>query len=357
MGKRVFNLAFSVALLAGTSIAQGQTYGPIFMAEAPVTVPPSGVLVTPPPAPVAVPPSGVLATPSVAAPPPGILVTQPPTERRTIATVPIKRTQTAQNAERIQGNARANLTPRAREEHAAATLSAAMSAPTRPPIDVGTPAPVYDWSGFYIGGNLGFGWNLGSFSDSLGNTVTPATSGEFLGGGQAGFDYEFWGGILIGAEADLDWLPSANNIGDTTLLANPPGVPTGSTASVAVNNRWLITVTGRVGYAWDRVLLYGKGGGAWVGANSPTVTVNGRSAVVSSSYGNSGWTAGLGIEWAFWGDWSARIEYDFVGLNSQTFALPVSVGGLAANDQFSANNRNIQVVNLGTSYKFQPSWW
>jgi outer membrane immunogenic protein len=367
MGKRVSYLAFGVGLLAGASIAQGQTHGPIFIAEAPVTVPSSGVLVTQSPAPVAVPPSGVLVTQppaSVSVPPPGVLVTQPPTERRTIATVPIKRMQTAEAVARPahtttrrrhvhQGNARRHVTSRTREEEpAVATATAATSAPTRPPVYVAAPAPAYDWSGFYIGGNLGFGWNGGSFSDPLGNTFTPTTSGQFLGGGQVGLNYQFWGGALIGAAADFDWLPNTN--GNTALLANPPGVPTGSTASVTVNNRWLTTVTGRLGYAWDRVLLYGKGGGAWVGSNSPNVTINGDPVVVSTSSGNSGWTAGLGVEWAFWGNWSARIEYDFVGLNSQTFALPVSVGGLPAGDQFSGNHRNIQVVNLGTSYKFDP---
>jgi outer membrane immunogenic protein len=221
-------------------------------------------------------------------------------------------------------------------------MTAATSAPTRPSVYEAAPAPVYGWTGFYVGGNLGFGWNRGSFSDSLGNTLMPTTSGQFLGGGQVGLNYQFWGGALIGAEADLDWLPNAN--GNTALLANPPGVPTGSTASVTVNNRWLTTVTGRLGYACDRVLLYGKGGGAWVGSNSPTLTINGGPVVVSTSSGNSGWTAGLGIEW------------DFVGLNSQSFALPVSVGGLPTGDQFSGNSRNIQLVNLGTSYKLDPSW-
>jgi outer membrane immunogenic protein len=101
------------------------------------------------------------------------------------------------------------------------------------------------------------------------------------------------------------------------------------------------------------VLLYGKGGGAWMGSTNPTAIINGGPIAVSSSYGNSGWTAGLGVEWAFWGNWSARIEYDFVGLTSQTLTFPASAG---AGDQFSGNNRNIQLVNVGTNYKFDP-WW
>jgi outer membrane immunogenic protein len=140
------------------------------------------------------------------------------------------------------------------------------------------------------------------------------------------------------------------------LFVNPPGAPTGSAATVTVNNRWLTTVTGRLGYAWDRLLLYAKGGGAWVGSNSPTFTVDGAPVTISTSNSNWAWTAGLGAEWAFWGNWSARFEYDFVGLSSQSFAIPTAVGGLAANDQFSGNNRNIQMVNVGINYKF-GGWW
>jgi len=348
MRKSVSCLALGVGLVAGTLNAQGQTHGPTFVA--PVPVPPSGVLVTQPPAPVAVPPSGVL-------------VTQPPAARRTVATAPIKRAQTVEVVERTvhQRTASRHVTTRTlvQEDLAAkhaTTTAAATPAPAPPPVYVPAPAPVYNWTGFYTGGNLGFGWNGGSFSDPLANTLTPTTSGQFLGGGQVGLSYQFLGGVLIGAEADFDWLPNTNNTSSTALLVNHPGVPTSSTASVTVNNRWLTTVTGRFGYAWDRVLLYGKGGGAWVGSNNPTVTINGGPVAVSTSNSNSGWTAGLGVEWAFWGNWSARLEYDFVGLNSETFTLPTAVGGLPAGDQFSGNNRNIQMVNVGINYTF-GGWW
>ena len=87
MKNAVSYLALGVGLLTGTLFAHGQTPSPMLLAQAPVTVPPSGVLVTQPPAPVAVPPSGVL-------------VTQPMIERRTVATVPVKTAQTVRTAER-----------------------------------------------------------------------------------------------------------------------------------------------------------------------------------------------------------------------------------------------------------------
>ena len=144
-----------------------------------------------------------------------------------------------------------------------------------------------------------------------------------------------------------------------TITSNPVplidnfGNPTGSTATIAIDNKWLTTVTGRLGYAFDRVLLYGKGGGAWVGSNNPTVTINGAPVALTTTSNNWGWTAGVGVEWTFWGNLSARIEYDYVGLNSPSFTLPTAVGTLPAGDQFTgANNRFIQLVNAGVNYRF-----
>ena len=54
----------------------------------------------------------------------------------------------------------------------------------------------------------------------------------------------------------------------------------------------------------------------------------------------------------FWGNWSARLEYDYVGLNGQTFTLATSAGGLPASDRFTGNGRNIQLANFGINYKF-----
>jgi outer membrane immunogenic protein len=192
--------------------------------------------------------------------------------------------------------------------------------------------PPYNWTGFYVGGNFGLGWSWGGFSDPLGNTLSLPNSAQLLGGGQVGLNYQFDNGFLIGAEADFDWLTNTNSTSSAVALVNPAGVPTGSSASVTVNNRRLTTATGRFGYTWDRVLLYTKGGGAWVASNNPTVTIDNTPVALNTTNINWGWTVGLGAEWAFWGNWSARIEFDYVGLNSPTFTIPASVGGLPAGD-------------------------
>src|SRR5262249_25608671 len=130
-------------------------------------------------------------------------------------------------------------------------------APAPPPLYA--PTVVHNWTGLYVGGNLGVGWDGGSFSDAIGNTLSLSSNPMFLGGGQVGLNYQFYNGFLIGAEADFDWISNTSNSSNTVVLQNPTALPTGSAASLSVNNRWLTTVVGRVGYAWDRVLFTARG--------------------------------------------------------------------------------------------------
>ena len=218
--------------------------------------------------------------------------------------------------------------------------------PPRAPAAYIPVAPPYNWSGLYIGGNLGVGWNSsGSVSDTAGSTFSTNNNTQFLGGGQIGVNYEFWGGVVVGAEAMFDWLPNTTNTVTATNGTN--------SASVNINNRWLSTATGKLGYAWDRVLLYGKGGGAWVGTNNPGLTVTGvpgATFTTSNNNNNFGWTAGLGVEWAFWGNWSARAEWDYIRLQNQSFT--VSSTGAFNGDTININNRSINMFTAGVNYKF-----
>ena len=205
--------------------------------------------------------------------------------------------------------------------------------------------PVYNWTGFYIGGNLGGDWNQGSWTGNLGDTWSTNNTIKFLGGGEVGVNYQFWGGVVIGAEADFEWGPN----GSYTSTAATGGGPLSGT-TVTVNNSWLTTVTGRLGYAWDRVLVYGKGGGAWVGSSNSTITFpNGASFTPSTSSSNYGWTAGAGIEWAFWGNVSAKFEYDYVGLNSQSLT---GTFGTLPTEIVTGNSRSIQMFLVGLNYRF-----
>jgi outer membrane immunogenic protein len=221
--------------------------------------------------------------------------------------------------------------------------------PPRAPAVYYPPPPVYSWTGFYIGGNLGAAWNSGgSVSDTDLSTFTGSgQTTKFTGGGQVGVNYQFWGGVVVGAEAMFDWIPNTTNTFNAVDNSTPP-----NTATATLNSRWITTATGKLGYAWNTVLLYGKGGGAWVGANNPNLTVNGLGQTLSSSTTNNfGWTAGVGVEWAFAGPWSARIEYDFIGLQNQSLTVPAT-GGPFSGDTINFNNRNISLLTVGVNYKF-----
>jgi outer membrane immunogenic protein len=209
-------------------------------------------------------------------------------------------------------------------------------------------APVFSWTGFYLGGNLGAGWSNGSVTDSvppvgLGGNWSANNNTTFVGGGQVGANYQFGGGFVVGVEGDFDWF--ANNNNSVTVL--------GTTIQGSNNGRWLTTLTGRLGYAFDRVLVYGKGGGAWVGSNNFAVTnvATGSSVSFANNNTNTGWTAGAGVEWAFYNNWTARIEYDYVGLSDATFTVPATSPVLPG-DVFTTNNRNIQLVTVGINYLF-----
>ena len=118
----------------------------------------------------------------------------------------------------------------------------------------------------------------GSFEQpQAGTSVSTTTSTSFLGGAQVGVNYEFGGGVVIGAEAMFDWLPNTKNTVNLNNAASGANLGRSN-----INNRWLTTATGKLGYAWDRVLLYAKGGGAWVGTNSPrTPTFYGGAPVLA----------------------------------------------------------------------------
>ena len=142
-----------------------------------------------------------------------------------------------------------------------------------------------------------------------------------------------------------DWLANA----PTTFTASNL---TAGTATGTINNRWITMATGKVGFAWDRLLVYGKAGGAWVGGTNNSFAAGGTPVGVSVNSSSAGWTAGAGVEWAFAGNWSARAEYDFIGLQNQSFTVSGTPATRFAGDAINVNNRTIQMITAGLNYKF-----
>jgi outer membrane immunogenic protein len=230
---------------------------------------------------------------------------------------------------------------------AARAADMAVKAPPPPPL------PVFSWTGFYVGANIGGAWAHDGFHDTLLLTnFNNASNGVFIGGGQIGGNYQI-GQFVIGGEWDFDWASNHNN--STGVII--PGV-----GNIVVNNndRWITTVAARFGWAINHWLLYGKAGGGWVGNNSLTLTnLNTGFQVTCGNFNNfgncsnntGGWLLGAGFEYAFTNNWTVKLEYDYLGLGNRTFTVPAGSPFLVG-DTFTTNNRNVQMVKVGVNYLF-----
>jgi outer membrane immunogenic protein len=223
------------------------------------------------------------------------------------------------------------------------------SPPRVPAVYVPAVVPVYNWTGVYIGGNLGAAWTQGKLSDTLGNSWSNAQQAVFTGGGQVGANYQFnW--AVVGIEADFDWM--ANNHNSSNAVFAPPV----GALQFSANNRWVTTLAARFGVAADNWLFYAKGGGGWVGVSNPTITnVSTLGSIsVSNSNNSSGWLAGAGVEWGFAQNWTARLEYDFLGLSSQSRTVTgILPGPTPFTDTITVSNRDVQTLTLGINYLFR----
>jgi len=193
-------------------------------------------------------------------------------------------------------------------------------------------APIYNWTGFYIGGHVG-----GAFSsDNNFNGLATGnnSNGRFLGGLQVGADYQFAPNWVLGVEGQYSWL--SGNVG-----AVFPG-------GFAYNNnqRGLGSVTGRVGYTWGPGLLYVKGGYAYSDYNE-SLTLNGvpQGFALNSSH-HDGYTVGAGLEYMFAQNWSAKVEYQYYDFGKTNFVTP------AVLTAFGSTRNDEHTVKAGLNYRF-----
>jgi outer membrane immunogenic protein len=195
--------------------------------------------------------------------------------------------------------------------------------------------PVYNWSGFYVGGHVGGGFADSTWSDIATGGNDTFSKGGFLGGAQAGVNAQFnW--LVVGLEGDFSWTglkgSGTDSLGD----------------SINTKTEWTSTVTGRIGAAFDRLLVYGKGGLAIAeDQSSLTDTV---ATTSSTSFMRTGWTAGAGLEYALDEHWSARAEYDYLDFGSKAlnFNTPL-LGPVTSNASL-----NVQEVKAGLNFRFGP---
>jgi outer membrane immunogenic protein len=254
-----------------------------------------------------------------------------------------------------------------------AVIGAASAADLPLPTKEPPPYPVYNWTGFYFGANGGGGWSHDSFTQTgfsaLGDTTFSGTrtgSGG-LAGGQIGFNYEFPNRWVLGIEADADWANISGASSGCPIFSTGPftGLVSGcGTAGVTLND--FGTVRGRVGYAFNNVLVYGSGGWAWgnssgrtaltcLGFACPGASTAFTGGTASFSNSPSGWTAGAGIEWGFLPNWSIRVEYLHVEFDniSTNYGTTITTGlGPAATTAHVSTNSGIDIARVGINYLF-----
>ncbi len=185
-------------------------------------------------------------------------------------------------------------------------------------------APVTSWTGFYIGGNVGYGWaNVGV--DGVSNDLTGV-----IGGGQLGYNWQT-GPVVFGVEGDFQGADESRTDTVTSL---------GVAFTVDQQIQWFATLRGRLGYAWGPAMLYVTGGAAW---QNYKLSVSALGTSVSDDKTRTGWTVGGGGEWMFAPNWSAKLEY----LYMDTGDTDVTLFGTT----FSGRAKN-NIVRVGVNYHF-----
>ncbi|QQO24408.1 porin family protein [Bradyrhizobium diazoefficiens] len=192
-------------------------------------------------------------------------------------------------------------------------------------------APIYNWTGFYIGGHVG-----GAFSsDNNFNGLSTGNNGNgrFLGGVQVGADWQLNPSFVVGVEGQYSWL--SGSVG----AVFPGGV------AYTNDQRGLGSITGRVGYTWGPGLLYVKGGYAY-SDNNEKVTVAGvpTGFIIDGDHRN-GYTVGAGLEYMFAPNWSAKAEYQYYNFGDAHFIA----GPLVGTGNFTTDDHTIKA---GVNYRF-----
>jgi outer membrane immunogenic protein len=211
--------------------------------------------------------------------------------------------------------------------------------------------PVFSWTGCYVGVEGGGNWGRSQhyFEDPLAAGAAalvgqPQTNGIQLSGGMAGgtigCNYQT-GHFVFGVEDDFSW---TNKRGSANLIP-PLFLPT---VTATTSESWIGTFRGRVGYAWDRWLVFGTGGAA---ITREAYQLCSAAAGCGGGAANvAGWAAGVGVEYAFLGAWSVKAEYLHADFGRQNFAtVPTTLGGsFAARDVTLTDD----MVRVGINYAF-----
>jgi len=180
---------------------------------------------------------------------------------------------------------------------------------------------INNWTGFYVGA-------MGGYAQENSSDVGQLSGG--FAGGTVGYNWQA-GNLVLGLEADAAWADVGATLGIAGL------------ASVDYTIRSMGTVRGRIGYAFDQVLVYGTGGYAW---SDNRLTASALGVSISDSQFHSGWTVGAGVEVMFAPKWSVKAEYLYRSFEGQTYFAGIAPPGVAT------GTINLNSVQVGVNYHF-----
>jgi outer membrane immunogenic protein len=219
--------------------------------------------------------------------------------------------------------------------------------PTTAAAALPQPALMHNWTGFYIGVNIG-AWAGGTLTDNATGASITGNHSAFIGGGTVGYNWQFPTNWVVGLEGTFDGTSTSNS--NTTLNGTFLGLPI--SIQSRMNAEWIATAAARIGYAQGNWLFYGKGGAGWLD-NSATLIgaafsnkVGGVGGTFNAGNNNAGWLAGAGIEYGLTQHWSVKAEYDYLGLPAWS-----GFTGFAPGD-FISGSRNISMFTVGVNYRF-----
>jgi outer membrane immunogenic protein len=238
-----------------------------------------------------------------------------------------------------------------------AAFAADLPSRAPPPVYL-PPPPIFTWTGIYVGGQIGYAWANGNFNETVvdpvtGTVINTSVGGKpngVIGGAHVGFNYQIPGwnwfsssGVVIGLEGSVD----GTSLTNTAVV----GFPDDSTLTAHSKADIQGSIRGRLGVAWDRVLIFATGGVAFGGFNTE-VSFSDPPFFASASRSNTrvGWTVGGGIEYAITNNWSIQAEYRFTDFGTIRNG---DLAGLPAGNFFNGHRRLQQnQVQAGFSYKF-----
>jgi outer membrane immunogenic protein len=225
------------------------------------------------------------------------------------------------------------------------------------------PAPVFSWTGCYIGGDVGGGWVRDRDNETLTATGAPsifspaptniARPDGVKAGGYLGCDYQFAGAFVIGALGDVQW---ANIRGGSAQFPNsgnpaPPffGV-TGINDFYETKVNFEASARARIGYAFNQVLVYATGGVAWLHVTEHDVLQSAPpvGTFTDNSSTRTGWTVGGGVDYAFTNNWIGRVEYRYSDFGTFAFSAAPLFPGFTESHKITENQ-----VLVGLHYKFE----